>query len=68
MHNYNTIDYNRNETLKMDGTLTPELIPVTEAGGTLGLYYVIFGQDGSRDDILVDFETGEILERTHLDP
>ena len=68
MHNYNTIDYNRNETLKMDGTLTPELIPVTEAGGTLGLYYVIFGQDGSRDDILADFETGEILERTHLDP
>ena len=44
--------------------VTFSLVPLDAIAGRKVLAYALFWQDGSREDTLVDFETGEILEQT----
>lgn len=65
MVNMDTLDYNEMIPLSMDQPLTVSLVPVESLQEPLCLYYVLYYLDGSRDDLIVDLKTGEILERSH---
>ena len=69
MANWNTLDYDETFMLSLEEPVRLEVVPnelVPENGRYL--YYVLEFTDGSREDILTDLYTGEILEKAVSGP
>ena len=66
MVNYTTVDYSETHMLSLKEPVTPALVPADTLPGDRCLYYVFFFTDGSRKDVILDPETGEILDETFL--
>ena len=55
-------DYTEVVAFPADEGLTPGLVPFTELGGELCVYYSFETKDGVRMDRITDFRTGEIID------
>ena len=69
MANWNTLDYDETILLSLEEPVRLEVVPnelVPENGRYLS--YVLQFTDGSREEILTDLYSGEILEKTVSGP
>lgn len=68
LKNVYTIDYYERFMLSLEEPVTLELVPIESLEGQKCLYYVLFFTDGSRKDVIIDPESGEVLDSTFTPP
>ena len=61
---YSTLDCYETFMLNTEDSVTVSLVPYDAVEGRKCLYYALFFKDGSREDLIVDPDTGETLDRT----
>ena len=67
MTNINTRDYYETYQWSLETPITLKIIPVESIKEEKCLYYVFFYTDGTREDMIVDINTGKVLERTFME-
>ena len=61
-----SLDYSETHLLSLEDPVTVTLLPYDALEGKKCLYYTLFYLDGSREDLLTDPDSGEILDRTFV--